>query len=48
MGALSAGTMAGGAMIAAWGPKPATLTLAAWLLLLAITATAAPSVRRIR
>lgn len=46
MGALSAGTMAGGALTAAWGAKPTTLALAAWLLLLAITATAVPAVRR--
>ncbi|MFG1947124.1 MFS transporter [Nonomuraea sp. NPDC048826] len=46
MGALSLGTMAGGAMIAAWGAKPATLILAAWLLLLAVTATAATTARQ--
>ncbi|MGI5271523.1 MFS transporter [Nonomuraea sp. CA-218870] len=48
MGALSAGTMAGGAMIAAWGARPATLVLAGWLLLLAVIAAAARPVRRAR
>lgn len=46
MGALSAGTMLSGAMIAAWGAGPVTLVLAAWLLLLALTATLHRQARR--
>jgi MFS family permease len=39
MGALSIGTMLGGAMIAALGPRATTLALGGWLVLLALFAT---------
>lgn len=45
MGALSIGTMLGGAMIAAIGPQATTLALGGWLALLALFATANRDVR---
>ncbi len=48
MGALSIGTMLGGAMIAAIGPRATTLALGGWLVLLALFATANRQVRTAR